>query len=105
MTVPQGAPHPCIGHEGVGPVTKDVDEQLEDEDEADGQVELVGHLAQLGRRSVAERHLAAELRLEDAHEEVLSVWDKGQRNITQDRNRIPDPAQLDLNRNCDAELP
>ncbi len=52
-------------------MSEDVDEQLEDEDDAEGEVKLIGHLAQLGRRSVAERHLAAKLRLEDAHEEVL----------------------------------
>ena len=52
-------------------MSEDVDQQLEDEDEAEGEVELIGHLAQLGRRSVAERQIAAELRLEDAHEEVL----------------------------------
>ncbi len=52
-------------------MSKDVDEQLEDENEAEGHVELISHLAQMGRRSIAERHLAAELRLEDAHQEVL----------------------------------
>jgi hypothetical protein len=73
MLLYHGSPHPGVGHEGLGPVCEDVDEQLEDEYDAEGEVERVGHLAQLGRRSVAERHLAAELRLEDTHEEVLPL--------------------------------
>ena len=42
--------HPGVGDEGAGPVAEQVDEQLEDEDEAEGEVELVRHLPQLRRR-------------------------------------------------------
>ena len=43
-------PHPGVADELAGPVSEQVDEQLEDEDEAEGHVEVVGHQPQPRRR-------------------------------------------------------
>ena len=39
-------PHPGVVDELAGPVSEQVDEQLDDEDEAEGHVEVVGHQPQ-----------------------------------------------------------
>ena len=50
---------------------QEVDEELEGEDKGEGRVQVVCHLPKLRGRAVAEPHLAAVLRLEDADQEVL----------------------------------
>ena len=67
----EGEAHPRVADEGLGPVAQQVDEQLDDEDDGEAQVELVGHFAQSRSRPVAKGHHAAELGLEDADQEIL----------------------------------
>ena len=57
------APHPGVVDEGAGPVAQEVDEQLDDEDEGEGRVEVVGHLAQPRGRPARGRVRSARLAL------------------------------------------
>ena len=68
---PRVLSHPGVEYEGPGPVSQDVGEKLENEYDGEGHVEVVCHFSQLRGRTVAQSHLAAVLRLEDAHKEVL----------------------------------